>query len=230
LSGKLILVPTPLAEELPLETIALESLRRDCLSEQVGVLVEDHKVGRQRWLRWGLPREAIERFILFNEHTQADLSVSLLPELKAGKSFYLLSDGGLPAFFDPGQKLVDRCHQNNILVTATPFPNSIALAVSLSGFPHTELHFAGFLPANAEERKASLERLAPLKYPIVLMDTPYRLQILLKDIGKSNLKKRPIFLATQLNRPEEKLFRGSYVEVMSKIGELNKVEFVLMIG
>jgi 16S rRNA (cytidine1402-2'-O)-methyltransferase len=67
--SELILVPTPLTDELPLETVALEILRRDCLKSDVILLVEEHKVARNRWLKWGLPREAIEKFELYNEHT-----------------------------------------------------------------------------------------------------------------------------------------------------------------
>ena len=61
----LILIPTPLQDDHPLEPIALEKLKADCLDENTILLVEEHKVGRQRWLKWGLPREAIEKFQLY---------------------------------------------------------------------------------------------------------------------------------------------------------------------
>ena len=72
--GELILIPTPIQDDRPLESVAREMLLKDCLSTDVLILVEEHKIGRQRWLRWGLPREAIEKFILFNEHTQEKLT------------------------------------------------------------------------------------------------------------------------------------------------------------
>src|SRR5688500_7229556 len=108
---ELILVPTPIQDDLPLEPVALERLKSDALKEEVLLLVEEHKIGRQRWLRWGLPREAIEKFILFNEHTQEKVQKEIIDSLKAGKRAYLLSDCGLPAFCDPGQALVDACHK-----------------------------------------------------------------------------------------------------------------------
>jgi 16S rRNA (cytidine1402-2'-O)-methyltransferase len=103
----LILVPTPLQDDLPLETVALKLLLENCLKENVLLLVEEHKVARQRWLKWGLPREAIEKFVLFNEHTQKETMSDVLKKLKTGMEVYLLSDCGLPAFCDPGQVLVD---------------------------------------------------------------------------------------------------------------------------
>jgi len=61
---ELILVPTPIQDDLPLETVAKERLLEDALKDNVLILVEEHKVGRQRWLKWGLPREAIEKFMM----------------------------------------------------------------------------------------------------------------------------------------------------------------------
>ena len=229
-SARLILVPTPLQEDLPLEPVAQKSLLENCLKENVGILIEDHKVGRQRWLRWGLPREAIDRFILFNEHNQEKIRDKLVDQMKTGKIFYLLSDGGLPAFCDPGQALVHACHLRKIAVTATPFPHSVSLAVALSGFSHREFYFAGFLPANAEERKMGLEKLSHFSCTVVVMDTPYRLQALLKDISSSKLKSRSVFLACDLGSQSEKLFRGSVSEVLQHLGDLNKIEFVLVLA
>ena len=40
--SKLILVPTPIADDLPLESVALDFLKNDCLKEEVLLLVEEH--------------------------------------------------------------------------------------------------------------------------------------------------------------------------------------------
>jgi len=227
----LILIPTPIEESLPLEPVALQVLHEAATDPDALILVEEHKVGRKRWLQWGLPRSSIESFIVYNEHTAREAAPGVLAQLKAGKRALLMSDGGLPAFCDPGRDLVNLCHEARIAVTTTPFPNSIALAVALSGFEHREFHFAGFLPAEANERKKSLELLAS-RHPctLVLMDTPYRLQTLLKDLSESPLKGRDLFLATSLNSDQEALFRGKPKAVLERIGPLNKVEFVIVIG
>jgi len=225
----LTLIPTPISEDLPLEPVALEKLRADGLSDDVGLLVEEHKVARQRWLKWGLPREAIDRFELYNEHTQVERIPALIAEMKRGKRFYLMSDAGLPAFCDPGQKLVSACHDAGLQVTATPFPNSIALAVALSGFEHREFHFAGFLPANADERKSALERLSRIPQTLIVMDTPYRMQALLKDLEASALKRRSMFVACELNQPTEQLYRGSISELRAQLESAGKKEFILLV-
>jgi len=228
--SKLVLIPTPLDELLPLEPIALELLKSECLKDDSVLLVEEHKVARQRWIKWGLPREAIERFILFNEHTQEEMREKIISEIKGGKIAYLMSDGGLPAFCDPGQKLVKECHLKKIKVTSTPFPNSIALALALSGIDHSKFSFGGFLSTDPTERKKSLDNLASRNETMILMDTPYRLKALLADIGTSRLKNRTFFLGCNFNSINEKNFFGSLSEITKEAESLHKPEFVLVIS
>lgn len=225
----LTLVPTPLQDDLPLEPTALGLLQKDCLNANVLLLVEEHKVARQRWLKWGLPREAIERFVLFNEHTQKEVTPEILKKLKTGTRAYLLSDCGLPAFCDPGQSLVDSCHRQRIKVTSTPFPNSISLAVALSGFPHDTFVFSGFIPVKEPERSVWMK--GQLRRPEVLiwMETPYRLGKVLKEIQVLKCA-RELFLAMDLGGPEETLLRGNVDQIVSFIPEKDKREFVLLLG
>lgn len=225
----LILVPTPLHDDLPLESVALKLLGEECLNENIILLVEEHKVGRQRWLKWGLPREAIEKFILFNEHTQEKLVPDVMKLLKSGKKVFLLSDCGLPAFCDPGQTLVDSCHKQGIKVTSTPFSNSIALAIALSGFTHDSFVFSGFIPVKEPQRSEWMVKELKRPETLIWMETPYRLKKLMEDLQKNNVK-REIFFACDLGGPEELLIRGSIASVAGRVTQLEKREFVLVLG
>lgn len=227
--SKLILVPTPLQDDLPLETTALELLKADCLKENVVLLVEEHKIGRQRWLKWGLPREAIEKFILFNEHTQENLTAEIIKKIRSGNTVYLLSDCGLPAFCDPGQMLVDHCHKQGIQVTSTPFPNSIALAVALSGFSHRSFVFSGFVPVKEPERTDWMKKELKRPETQIWMETPYRLGKLLEEISKLDVKKE-VFLGMDLGGSSELLLRGNIKQILSKLDPKEKREFVLVIS
>lgn len=226
--SKLILVPTPIQENLPLENIALEKLKADCLKEDVMLLVEEHKIARQRWLLWGLPREAIEKFVLYNEHTQEKLAKEIVSEIKKGKTAYLLSDCGLPAFCDPGQNLVDLCHQQKIKITSTPFPNSIALAVALSGFSHKTFVFSGFMPVKEPERSAWMKKEIKRPETMIWMETPYRLVKLLEELDKL-VGTRQVFLGCDLGGENETLLRGKPQELIKALGENVKREFVMVI-
>ncbi|HXH30192.1 MAG TPA: SAM-dependent methyltransferase [Bacteriovoracaceae bacterium] len=227
--GELILIPTPLQDDLPLETIALEKLTADCLKETVVLLVEEHKVARQRWLRWGLPREGIEKFILFNEHTQEKIQAEIIKGLTEGKKTYLMSDCGLPAFCDPGQKLVDACHKRRIKVTATPFPNSIALSLALSGFSHARFIFSGFIPVKEPERSEWIKQELKKPETQIWMETPYRLKRLVEDLAKV-VSGREIFLAIDLGGQQELLLRGQVSSVLKALADQDKREFVLVVA
>lgn len=228
--GKLVLVPTPIYEALPLEPRALELLIQDCLKEEVLLLVEEHKVGRQRWLSWGLPREAIEKFIVFNEHTHKDVSKDIITRLKSPNTVaYLLSDCGLPAFCDPGQSLVDLCHKSHIQVTATPFPNSIALAMALSGFPHDRFMFCGFVPQKNPERQEWLKKEWKRPETLVLMETPYRLKKFLEELNELG-GPRDIFLGMDLGAPTECLLRGKASALLNHPETQGKREFVMVVS
>jgi 16S rRNA (cytidine1402-2'-O)-methyltransferase len=228
--GKLVLVPTPIHEALPLEPIALELLKLEALKEEVLILVEEHKVGRQRWLSWGLPREAIEKFIVFNEHTHKEVTKEIIEKLKSPKgTAYLLSDCGLPAFCDPGQNLVDLCHKNHIQVTATPFPNSIALAIALSGFSHDRFMFCGFVPQKNPERVEWLKKEWKRPETLILMETPYRLKKFLEELNELGAN-REIFLGMDLGAPTECLVRGKASWLLNHPETQGKREFVMVVS
>ncbi len=227
--SELILIPTPISDDHPLESVALDLLKTDALKSDVILLVEEHKVARQRWLKWGLPREAIEKFQLYNEHTSEKMKVEMMKELKSGKRVYLMSDCGLPAFCDPGQNLVDQCHKQKIKVTATPFPNSISLAIALSGFSHSRFIFSGFVPVKEPDRSEWIKNELKRPETMVWMETPYRLKKLLEDLIKSGTK-REIFLGMDLGSVEERLLRGQVGSLLKEIGDSDRREFVLIVS
>ncbi len=225
----LVLIPTPIDEKTPLhqsaQKIILDAIKEG--HEKNLFVVEDLRPGRRRWISMGLPREVLEYLISYNEHGQKTEAKLLLEELKKGRNIYLMSDGGLPAFCDPGMELVDLCHKNQIKVTATPFCNSISLAIALSGYPHQRFLFAGFLPRKREERVIELKKLKNYQESIVLLDTPYRLTALLEDI-KRTIPDREIFLGMDLGSPEELLTRGKAALLLKKF-KGQKREYILII-
>lgn len=226
--GKLTLIPTPIDDETPLEAMAQKLLLDKAMDANTIILVEEHKTCRRRWLNWQLPREAIEKFRLYNEHNQAADAQSLVDQIKSGKEAYLISDCGLPAFCDPGQGLVDLCHKNKIQVTSTPFPNSIALAVALCGFNHRRFFFMGFPATKGDERREDLKRAVESKEVVVLMDTPYRLEKLLEEL-KSLGHKKQAFLGIDLNMSSERLMRGNLEHLSKNLGKEKKKPFILVL-
>lgn len=233
-SGILTLIPTPLSEDGELEPQAFTILNTAAMNDREKSLfvIEDLKPGRRRWLHFKLPRECVEDFVLYNEHTAATVAKELLSELQSGKNVYLMSDGGLPAFYDPGVELVKMCHQNHIRVTSTPFFNSVILALALSGFNHKKFWFEGFLPLDGNERSLVLKKLVSDKNTSILMDTPYRLKRVLEELASvwnNSSSGRKIFVAMDLNSETEELRLGGPKDLLNSIKDFKR-EFVLIIS
>lgn len=236
----LILVPTPIAPTLPLEIIAKEKLFHASQSTTANhyICVEEKKIALSRFKEWEVPLPAQDRLLLLNEHSDRRDLERYLDLLRKGATVYLLSDGGLPSYCDPGTELIRECHQHRIPVTATPFPHSIALAVALSGFKANRYYFAGFLPQKNEERTRELKEYLRRGDLLVLMDTPYRMKSLVQQVVQTlkglDQMGRGLFLATQLNYPDEKLLHGSARDFASKLAteveQLGKKEFILLVN
>lgn len=237
IKGQLTLIPTPIDAFSPLEPVALASLQQASLPLEIEESVfvhEELREARRRWINWGLPKDAMDHFLPCHEQNFKEASKTIVDFLQKGKRVFLMSDCGLPAFCDPGQHLIDLCHSHKIPVTSTPFPNSMALAVALSGFPHERFLFEGFLPhKDMQKRSQEIHRIVKEPSMVLLLDTPYRLGKLLKELQEEFIKshcRRQVFLAMDLNSPEEWLLRGEIAEVRHTLGEGKKREFVLILA
>jgi 16S rRNA (cytidine1402-2'-O)-methyltransferase len=230
--SKLVLVPTPIDDSLTLDSGTLDALRAIENNADHIILVEEHKVARRRWISWGLDRSSIDKFYLYNEHNSKTALKELISFLKDGKTLYLLSDCGLPAFCDPGQELVNACHQQGIEISSFPFHNSVILALVLSGFYNDEFIFSGFLPRDKDKRSMKIKSIINNSMTNIIMDTPYRLKNILVEfdyaLKKSN-SNREIFLAMELGSTNERLFRGSISEAVKRFSEYKK-RFIFVIN
>lgn len=241
--GTLYLVPTPIDDTTTLAPEAQAILLQQSESFQAPdgslILVEEAKAGRQRWLRFGLPREVINHFFLYNEHNQVEAVPQLIEQLKRGRDIYLMSDCGLPAFCDPGRPLVWACRQSRLPVRSLPFSNSVLLALALSGLPHERFEFLGFAPKDDQQRQSLLAGLFKAPKTYLLMDTPYRLSKLLESVVASASEGRALtswnyFLACDLNKESEEHFYGRLEELKRDLGSKYskdfKKEFVLVLA
>lgn len=233
--GTLTLIPTPISEKGELDQQTFQILFEAATEKRENSIfvVEDAKPGRQRWIQFKLPREIIESFVLYNEHTKDEAKKLLLQELKNGKNVFIMSDGGLPAFCDPGRELVYACHKNNIRVTSTPFFNSVILTLALSGLPHDRFIFEGFLPKDGDERIKTIKTVLLRPETSIVMDTPYRLKRLLEEFkevwNSKSHKDKELFLALSLGESNESLLMGTPDQLLSRINEF-KQEFVMVVS
>lgn len=211
----LILISTPIGNLADISERALDALKTSDL-----ILCEDTRHSGILLHHYGIKRP-LQSFHQFNEKKQED---KLIEKLQTGATITLISDAGTPAFCDPGQKLVDRCHNEKIVVSAIPGPCAVTMALSLSGFEIPPFQFGGFLPKKQGELKTTLLR--ALFYPGVtcFYDTPYHIEDTLAAL-KDLAPERRLCIAREMTKKHEEILRGKASELKPTL----KGEFCLII-
>ena len=215
------LVATPIGNW---EDSTLRALR--ILKEADLVVYEERKEGSRLLRHYGIdkPVESL------NEHNESAATQIILEKLRQGKSIALISDAGTPAFADPGQVLVRKAIEAGIQIVPVPGASSLLPALIVSGFSIEEFVFQGFLSPKRNRRIVELQQLKRESRTIVLMDAPYRLTQLVRDIADVFGSSRRICVAFDLTLPTEKIFHGTALELYQRFSkEERKGEFVLML-
>ncbi len=168
---------------------------------------------------------------LLNEHSDKRDLEFLLGECKT-KKVVLVSDCGTPGFCDPGADLVRECRKQNVSVTSAPGASSLMCFLSLCGKRLDQFLFRGFISPKTEERAKQLAELKKSKYPVIIMDTPYRMLKLLRDV-KDILPKSKIQLGMNFTQETEAFLEGTPTEVYKLVAswpkEQQKCEFLMLI-
>ncbi len=219
--GKLYLVATPIGNLDDMTFRAIETLKNVDI-----VVYEERKEGSRLLRHFGIekPVESL------NEHNEAASTFIILDHLKSGKSVAIVSDCGTPVFSDPGQLLVRKAVEEGIKVVPIPGASSLMPALTVSGFSIDQFVFYGWLSPKRPRRIAELQQLRRELRAIILMDTPYRLVPLMKDIAEVFGDTRRICVAFDLTMQDEEIFHGTAPKLAAKFEkEDRKGEFVVVI-
>src|SRR5512147_334893 len=215
--GTLYLVATPIGNFQDMTFRAVEILKNVDL-----VVYEERKEGSRLLRQFGIekPVESL------NEHNEAAATFVILDHLKNGKNIALVSDCGTPVFSDPGQLLVRKAVDAGIKIVPIPGASSLMPALTVSGFSIDQFVYYGWLSPKRPRRIAELQQLRREQRTIVLMDTPYRLVPLLKDIADVFGTARRLCVAFDLTMPDEEIFHGTAPGLAAKFEkEERKGEF-----
>lgn len=221
MAGILYLVATPIGNVQDMTFRALDVLRSVDL-----VVCEERREGDRLLKHFdiGKPLETL------NEHNEAAATHTILQTLREGKSVALISDCGTPVFSDPGQMLVRAATEAGVRVVPIPGASSLMPALTVTGFSIDQFLYYGWLSPKKERRRAELRQLQQERRTIVLMETPYRLSALLRDLADTFGDTRRCCLAFNLTLPEERIFHGTAVQLFRELGPKElKGEFVIVI-
>lgn len=197
------------------------------LAEADVVACEDTRRTGRLLQRFGVRAPSLR---VVNEHTEADATVALLARLAAGDTVALVSDAGMPAISDPGERLVAAAVEAGYPVEVVPGPSACLGALVLSGLPTGRFVFEGFLPRKGSGRVERLAEVASERRTVVLYEAPHRVARTLADLIGVCGEQRRVVLARELTKLHEEVFRGTLVEASARIEETEpRGEFVIVL-
>lgn len=220
--GCLILVPTPIGN------LGDITERAKTVLEEVDLIAaEDTRVTARLLAAYGLPKKDLFSYHKFNEEEKLE---DLLAYLEEGKDCALLSDAGMPAISDPGQRLVRAAIERGFLVTALPGANAAITALAASGLNSRRFHFEGFLPNAGSDRKKRLEALTKLEDTCLIYEAPHRLLKLLIELEEHGCGERELCLAREISKKFETYLYGELASLRARLEEeAPRGEYVLVL-
>ncbi len=165
----------------------------------------------------------------YHEHNKYDKAEYLVSEMLKGKNVALITDAGTPAISDPGEVLVQKCHENDICVTSLPGCCALISALIVSGLPTRRFCFEAFLPSDKKERSEVLDELKTETRTIILYEAPHHLKKTLKDLSEA-LGDRRITICRELTKKFEDIRQTTLSEsVLNYEQNEPRGEYVLVI-
>src|SRR5258706_11233247 len=124
--GRLFLVATPIGNLGDLSPRAQSTLR-----QVKAIFCEDTRVTARLASRFGFEAPRLS----CHEHNENSRIGEMLERLARGEDIAYVSDAGMPAISDPGQRLVAAAGQAGYEVLVVPGPSAAVAALAVSGLP-----------------------------------------------------------------------------------------------
>lgn len=220
MSGKLILVPTPIGNLKDITLRALESLQTCDI-----VLAEDTRNTGQLLKHYAIDKP-MQSYHAHNEH---DKYKDVLQQLEAGKTMCLVTDAGTPGISDPGFLIVRECIRVGLEIECLPGATAFVPALVKSGLPSDRFCFEGFLPVK-KGRKTRLDGLKNETRTMIFYESPYKLIGTLEDFKETFGEERLVSASREITKMFEETVNGSISEVLAHFkSKAPKGEFVIVL-
>ncbi len=216
MAGVLYLVATPIgnADDMTIRGLLLRSADMLCSEEE--------RRGTPLRIPVSKPLETL------NEHNET-APAGDSGTARSGKNVAVISDCGTPVFSDPGQLLVRKAIEEQVRIVPVPGASSLLPALTVSGFAIDQFIYYGWLSPKKERRRAELRQLQQEQRTIVLMETPYRLSSLLRDLADTFGETRRCCLAFNLTLPDEHIYHDTPAGLYDTRTKELKEQFVVVI-
>ncbi|MBU0705791.1 16S rRNA (cytidine(1402)-2'-O)-methyltransferase [Patescibacteria group bacterium] len=218
-NGKLYIVATPIGNLADLTFRAKEVLENVDLvacedTRHTGILLSHYKIDTPK--------------LSFHSHSGQAKVDKIMAYLEDGKDVALVSDAGTPGISDPGYVLVQAALEAGVQVVPIPGASAVITALCASGLPTDKYLYLGFLPVK-KGRQTIFKKIAESEYTVVFYESPHRLRKTLEQLGEFLNADARVVVAKELTKIYETYYRGTLQEVMDKLPENIKGEYVVMV-
>lgn len=195
MSGKLFLCATPIGNLGDMTPRVVETLQAVDL-----IAAEDTRNSIKLLNHFGIHTSMTS----YHEYNKVEKARYLIERMQEGRDVALITDAGTPAISDPGEVLVQMCHEAGIMVTSLPGAAACITALTLSGLSTRRFCFEGFLPADKKEKRNVLEDLKKESRTIILYEAPHHLKRTLEELYEA-LGNRKMTLCRELTKKFEEV-------------------------
>lgn len=221
ISGRVILVPTPIGNMGDITLRALEVLR-----SADRIACEDTRHSGQLLAHHGISGKPL---VSLHEHNEARRAPDLITAARAGETIAVISDAGMPGISDPGYRLVQACIDSGTALEVLPGPSAVVTALIGSGFPCHAFRFGGFLSVKSGKRRSALTAALESGETGIFFESPHRIISTLEILAEIDPLARTC-VARELTKKFETYHRGTAAEVLAHFqSHAPKGEIVLLV-
>lgn len=225
------LIPTVLAENV-LETIApyVIEAAKNCTV----FFVENERTAR-RFLKSIWREMVIDNYQWYTIHkAETEVMNAFIQHLKKEDTIGILSEAGCPGIADPGQMLIAKAQEMNIIVKPLVGPSSVLLALMASGLNGQAFCFNGYLPIDGAERRKAILQLEDeaLRKNVtqLFIETPFRNDAMLKDILQTCKPATRLCIAADITAATEAIRTQTIKDWKEKPPALHKRPVMFLLG
>ena len=206
----LVLVATPIGNLGDLSPRAADALR-----SADAIACEDTRHTRKLLAAAGIDAK---RLLAVHEHNELAAGPGIVALIERGQQVALVTDAGMPAISDPGERIVAAVVAAGLPVTCVPGPSAFVVALAISGLPTERFVFEGFLPRSGADRTARLAEVATERRTVVLYEAPHRMVRTLTDLALVCGESRRCSVSRELTKRFEETRRGTLAELVNALG------------
>ncbi|MFW6074919.1 MAG: 16S rRNA (cytidine(1402)-2'-O)-methyltransferase [Chloroflexota bacterium] len=204
--GTLYLVATPIGN---LEDITFRAVR--ILNEVDLIAAEDTRIARRLLDHYGISTAVTS----YHDNSPQSKLDRIHHALTTG-DVALISDAGMPAISDPGNDVVATARRAGHPVIPIPGPSAVTAAAAVATGSDRGFIFGGFLPRKPAERRARLQSLAGLNLPVILFESPNRIEKLL-DLIEDALPEATVLIGREITKIHEEWREGKPADLRSTV-------------